>query len=404
MTRSFFSIGNLSLMIMALILALMVWIAASIQENPFVEAFLPADIPVEVINRGEGLVIVGGMEEGVTAKVRAPESVWEDLRVSSFRAYVDLEGLDVGLHEVPVKVEPAGSLVRILETSPGVLTLRLDRRMEKIVPATVSIYGDPALGYEMGRPVVDPSHVTVNGPASLVDQVVEATAELYLRGEKDTFERAVSLTPTDEVGNAVSGVQLDPESARVTVPIEQRVGFRELSIKTVTEGTPAPGYWISSISVNPPTITVVGDPATVSEIPGYLETSPIDVEGAREDISQQVPVLFPEGVSPLEDVPTVQALIEVSPVLGGQTVQLTPVVQGLGRGLEADFSPDTVEVILSGPLSELEALEAGDVRVVLDLSDYGPGTHFVPLMVVRPSSLVVQAILPDQLEVVIRES
>jgi YbbR domain-containing protein len=294
--------------------------------------------------------------------------------------------------------------VRILETSPGVLTLRLDRRMEKIVPARVSIFGDPALGYEMGRPVVNPSHVAVSGPASLVDQVVEAAAELYLRGEKDTFERAVSLTATDEVGNAVSGVQLDPESARVIVPIEQRVGFRELSIKTVTEGTPAPGYWISSISVDPPTFTVVGDPATVSEIPGYLETSPIDVEGAREDISQQVPVLFPEGVSPLEDVPTVQALIEVSPVLGGQTIQLTPVVQGLGRGVEAAFSPDTVEVILSGPLSELEALEAGDVRVVLDLSDYGPGTHFVPLRVVRPSSLVVQAILPDQLEVVIRES
>jgi YbbR domain-containing protein len=404
MTRSFFSIGNLSLVGVAFILALMVWIVATMQENPFVEATLPEKIPVEVVNRGEGLVIVRGMEDGVSVKVRAPESVWEDLSDRSFRAYVDLQGLDVGLHEVPVKVEPASSLVRILQTSPSVLTLRLDRRMEKVVPVVATIYGDPALGYEMGHPVVDPSHVTVSGPASLVDQVVEVTAEVILRGEKETVERTVSPTPTDEVGNVVSGVELDQVSVRVTVPIEQRVGFRELAIKAVTEGTPAPGYWISSISVDPSTITVVGDPATVAEIPGYLETSPIDVDDAREDISQQVPLLFPEGVSPLENVPTVQAHIEISPVLGGQTIQLTPVVQGLGRGLEADFSPDTVEVILSGPLSELEALEPGDVRVVLDLSDYEPGTHFVPLTVVRPRSLVVQAILPDQLEVVIRES
>ncbi len=404
MTRSFFSIGNLSLVGVAFILALMVWIVATMQENPFVEATLPEKIPVEVVNRGEGLVIVRGMEDGVSVKVRAPESVWEDLSDRSFSAYVDLQGLDVGLHEVPVKVEPASSLVRILQTSPSVLTLRLDRRMEKVVPVVATIYGDPALGYEMGRPVVDPSHVTVSGPASLVDQVVEVTAEVILRGEKETVERTVSPTPTDEVGNVVSGVELDQVSVRVTVPIEQRVGFRELAIKAVTEGTPAPGYWISSISVDPSTITVVGDPATVAEIPGYLETSPIDVDDAREDISQQVPLLFPEGVSPLENVPTVQAHIEISPVLGGQTIQLTPVVQGLGRGLEADFSPDTVEVILSGPLSELEALEPGDVRVVLDLSDYEPGTHFVPLTVVRPRSLVVQAILPDQLEVVIRES
>ena len=208
----------------------------------------------------------------------------------------------------------------------------------------------------------------------------------------------------DEVGNVLSGLELEQKSATVTVPIEQEVGYRELSIKPMIEGTPAPGYWISSISANPSTVTVFGDPTAVNEIPGYLETYSVNVEDARESISEQVAVIFPEGVSALEDVGTVQALIEISPVLGGQTVQLTPVVQGLGRGLEASFSPDTVEVILSGPLSDLEALEAGDVRVVLDLSGYEPGSHFVSPDVQKPSSLDVQAVLPDQVEVVIEES
>jgi YbbR domain-containing protein len=80
------------------------------------------------------------------------------------------------------------------------------------------------------------------------------------------------------------------------------------------------------------------------------------------------------------------------------------VLQGLGGGLQATFSPDTVEVILSGPLSELDALEAGDVSVIVDVSNYGPGTHFVPLIVDRPESLEVQALLPDQVEVEIAES
>jgi YbbR domain-containing protein len=190
----------------------------------------------------------------------------------------------------------------------------------------------------------------------------------------------------------------------VTVPIEQEVGYRELSIKAKIEGNPAPGYWISSISANPSTVTVFGDPEAVNEIPGYLETYAVSVEGARDHVSEQVAIVFPEGVSSLEDVATVRALIEISPVLGGQTVQLTPIVQGLGRGLEASFSPDTVEVILSGPLSDLEALESGDVQVTLDLSGYEPGTHFVSPEVEKPSSLDVQAVLPDQVEVVIEES
>ncbi len=402
MTRSL--LGNLSSMIMSFILATMVWMAATIQENPFVEAFLAEEVPVEVINRGEGLVIVGGVEPSVKVKVRTPESVFADLRAGSFSAYVDLQGLDVGLHEVPVRVEPAGNLVRIVEASPGVFTVRLDRKGVKTAEVRVSVYGDPPQGYYQGSVQIAPNQVTVSGPQSFIDQVARVTAEVYLRGEKDTLERPVALTARDEVGSVVTGVDIDPPSVMVSVPIEQRVGYRELSIRTAIQGTPASGYWISSISADPSTVTVLGNPGAVSDIPGYLETYPVSVEDARESISEQVALVFPEGVSPLEDVRSVQVLIEISAVLGGQTVQLAPVLQGLGRGLEATFSPETVEVILSGPLSELEALGAEDVQVIVDLSDYGPGTHFVPLAVESPESLQVQAVLPDQVEVTIGES
>jgi YbbR domain-containing protein len=402
--RSFLSVSNLGSMVMALILAVMVWMAATIQANPFAEGYLAEPVPVEIVNRGEGLVIVGDLGQEVRVRVRTPESVWEDLTPGSFRAYIDLEGLDVGLHEVPVRVEPAGNLVRILEISPAALTVRLDTRGEKAVRVRVTVYGNPPLGFVVRSTEVDPPQVKVAGPQTVVDQVAQVSATVYLSGEKDTFERSATLTPTDEVGNVLEGLELEQRSATVTVIIEQRVGYRELSIKAITEGNPAPGYWISSIRANPSTVTVLGDPAAVDEIPGYLETYPVDVEGARDSISEQVAIVFPEGVSALEDVGTVQALIEVSPVLGGQTVQLTPVVTGLGRGLEATFSPETVEVILSGPLSDLEALESGDVEVVLDLSGFEPGTHLVTPEIQRPSSLDVQAVLPDQVEVVISES
>jgi YbbR domain-containing protein len=404
MLRSLVSIGNLGSLLMALVLAVMVWMAATIQENPFAEGFLADPVPVEVVNRGEGLVIVGGANQQVRIRVRAPESVWEDLGAGSFRAYVDLQGLGVGLYEVPVRVEPASGFVRVLGTSPSALTIRLDTRSEKMVRVRVSLYGNPPSGYGTGSVKVDPSVVRVSGPQTLVDQVVELSADVYLSGEKDTFERSTSLTPRDEVGNALDGLELEHKTATVTVPVEQQVGYRELSIKTIIEGNPETGYWISSIAADPSTVTVFGDPTAVNEIPGYLETYPVNVEGERDSVSQQVAIVFPQDVSSLENVVTVQALIQISPVLSGQTIQLTPEIQGLGRGLEATFSPETVEVILSGPLSELEALQSGDVQVMLNLSDYDPGTHFVPLTVERPESLQVQAVLPDQVEVVIRES
>ncbi len=404
MMRSLFSLSNMGSLLMALFLGIMVWMVATIQATPFTEGYLPERVPVEVINRGGGLVIVSGANQQVRIRIRAPQLVWEDLDAGSFRAYVDLQGLGVGLHEAPVRVEPAGKLVRILQTSPAVLSVRLDTRGEKTVAVRVNVYGNPPMGYSAGPAQVAPDQVKVSGPQLLVDQVTQVTADVYLSGEKDTFERNVTLTPRDEVGSVLEGLELDQKTARVTVPIEQGVGYRELAIRTVIEGTPASGYWISSIAASPSTVTVFGEPGAVNEIPGYLETSPVNVENAREDVSQRVPLVFPEGVSPLENVVTAQAIIVISPVLGGQTVQLTPEVMGLGRGLTASFSPETVEVILSGPLSELESLRAGEVRVILDLSDYAPGTHLVAPRVQRPDSLEVQAVLPDQVEVVIGQS
>jgi YbbR domain-containing protein len=401
---SFLSLRGLGSFLMALVLAVMVWMAATIQANPFTEGYLAERVPVEVVNRGEGLVVVGGVAQEVRVRVRAPESVWEDLTADDFRAYVDLQGLGVGLHEVPVRVEPAGNVVRILQVSPSALAIRLDTIAEKTVPVRIDVYGNPPLGYS-ARPIqISPMQVTARGPQSLVDQAQDARGEVFLSGQKETFDTTVTIVPRDEIGNALEGLELDQRTARVTVPIEQEVGYRELSVKPTVEGSPAPGYWVSSISATPSTVTVSGDPEAVNQIPGYVETFPVNVEDARADVSQRVPLVFPEGVTPLEDADTVQAQIEISPVLGGQTVQLTPIVTGLGRGLEASFSPETVEVILSGPLSELESLEAGDVEVVLDVSDYEPGTHLVTPEISRPDSLEVQAVLPDQVEVVIQES
>ena len=171
MVRSFASMSGLGSLLMALVLAIMVWMAATIQANPFTEGYLPERVPVEVVSRGEGLVIVGGSGQEVRIRVRAPESVWPDLEADDFRAYVDLQGLGVGRHEVQVRVQPAGNVVRVLQVSPSALAIRLDTMAEKTVPVRVDVYGNPPLGYS-ARPIqIVPSQVTARGPQSVVDQL-----------------------------------------------------------------------------------------------------------------------------------------------------------------------------------------------------------------------------------------
>ena len=80
-------------------------------------------------------------------------------------------------------------------------------------------------------------------------------------------------------------------------------------------------------------------------------------------------------------------------------MEITPELQGLRPGLTATVSLETVEVILSGPLPMLETLEAGDVRVVLELFDLPHGTHQIEPQVVVPEGLTAQSIIPATVQV-----
>ena len=393
---------DLSSALIALIFALTIWVVAMREQNPIVGDRFPQAIPIEVVNQGEDLLILGGFEEEVTLLVRAPEKVWSDLEAESFYAYVDLADLGTGPHEVPVEVQHPET-VRVMEKSPDVVSITLDRAARRWFGVGVNILGDVPVGYKYGVPVVTPSQVAVSGPQSSVDQIDAVVIDLQLRGEKATMEKAFEPWPQNKVGGTVSGVEISPSQVMVQLPIEQESGYRDVSVKVVTQGTVASGYWISDIRADPSTVSVYGDPQRVSELLGFVETEPVDVEGANANLTRLVALVLPEDIS-LLGVGRVLVRIFVSPVLGGQTIRVSPTLQGLAPGLEATVSPQTVEVILAGPLADLSALQAEDVEVLLDLLDLGPGTYKVSPQVVKPDSLEVQSIVPDQLEVVITES
>jgi len=392
---------DLSSALIALILALTTWVVAMREQSPIVQDRFSQPIPIEVKNQGEDLLIVGGFEEEVTLLVRAPQKAWGDLEAEEFHAYIDLADLGVGTHEVPVKVQHPGT-VRVVEKSPDVVSITLDKAAQRRFRVEANILGDVPVGYRYGVPLVTPSQVVVSGPQSLVDQVEAVVIDLQLRGEKTTMEKAFEPWPQNNIGGTVSGVEISPSQVMVQLPIEQESGYRDVSVKVVTQGTVASGYWISDMRVDPSTVTVYGDPQRVSELLGFVETEPVDVEGANANLTRSVGLVLPEDIS-LLGVGRVLVRISISPVLGGQTIRVSPTLQGLAPGLGATVSPETVEVILAGPLADLSALQAEDVQVLLDLLDLGPGTYKISPQVVKPDSLEVQSIVPDQLEVVITE-
>jgi len=399
---------NLSSALLALFLAVAVWVVAAYEEAPPRTDFFPSTIPVKIVNLGKNLIISNPVQTEVRIKIRALADTWKRLKPSSFEATLDLLGLEAGQHEVPVSIKTLEKGVAVLSVDPPRLTVNLEEVSERKVSVRVKVLDEESipLGYISHLPVVSPEQITIRGPKTSVEQVTEAVIEVSLKNARDTVIKQEAPILLDAEGNKIQGLTLSPPTVMVKVVIERQVGYRDVTVRAKIEGSPAPGYWISNISVEPALVTVYGQQSVIGELPGYLDTEPINVDNAEQDIIKRVALALPEGVLVLGEGAGKEGIlvqISIQPLLGGQTIHRKVELQGLRFGLKATASPTAVDIILSGPLPALQQLQPDDVQVVLNLFGLGRGTHKVTPRVILPEGLglEVKSIVPDIVEVTI---
>jgi YbbR domain-containing protein len=94
--------------------------------------------------------------------------------------------------------------------------------------------------------------------------------------------------------------------------------------------------------------------------------------------------------------------VSIAAIESSLAVSLPVEVIGLTPGLLASISPSTVDVILSGPVPVLDGLEPTDIRLLVDLTGYEPGTYqLIPVVDFLPSQVQKVSILPSTVEVTI---
>lgn len=395
--------NNLDSFVLALFLAIVVWLMAVQQEDPIVTRELAEPVPVEYVNLAPGLTIFGDPVDKVYLTVRAQRSILESLNSSAFQARVDLKGLSTGVHTVPIQVVGPKD-VKVLRVRPPKAVVHIEPLAQKYVPVRVEILDVPPLGYMVRTDAIttEPMSVTVKGPATQVDKVKAAVGEVFIQGRRSTFTTRVILSPRDEENLPVFDVVVDPPTASVTVPIEQQPGYLEVPVVPRTVGKPAPGYRVSSIDVDPPTVTLRGSPETLQQLPGYVETEPLDISGATGDIVERLPLKVPSNVSILGSK-TVQVTVRITPLEGGKTVVRPLKLQGLPDGAKVILPIHSVQIILAGPLPKLNNLKPEDVQVILDLSQVkGEGIFTLRPQVLTPADVQVETVIPEEIQVEVR--
>jgi YbbR domain-containing protein len=395
--------GTFFSLLLALILATAVWANAVATQDPDETRTLSTPLAVTMQGLKDGLVAQGYQNAGVQVTLRAPHSVWDRLSSDTVQVVADLAGRTEGTYSIPLKVTTGLSPVRVEKLDPATLSILIDHLAAKSLPVHVELSGSLALGFQAGTPTPTPATVSLSGPQTLVDRVVEVIATVNVEGLRSSTDQNIPALALDTQGNVVQGVSITPLAISVSIPVQQLGGYRDLVVKVPLTGTVKSGYRLTGLTITPQVVTLYSDnPDAIQNLPGYVSTEPLDISGASADIDKSLSLVLPDGVQVVGN-PDIVVQVSISAIEDSITLSRPIRFLGLTPGLAATLSPSSVDIILSGPAPIIWSLHPADVDVFLDLSGLAPGTYKLqPEVKLLDPSLQVVTISPEQVEVVIK--
>lgn len=396
---------NVRTLLTSLMLAVIVWISAVNISDPNLTQNYPTPIKIEVVGLDPSMIIVGDLPATLTVNMMAPSSIWKQMTENkdSVRAILDLSGVGEGEHTLKLHLQISSRPVEIIDASVTSVEVSLEKISSKKLPIQLVLRGETAVGYKTGTALLDSASVTITGPASIVNQATKAEVELSIAGYRQDIQDTLSVMLTDDAGKMISGLNVSPSVVTVNQPIIQLGGYRDIAVKVNIAGQQAGGYRVTNISVFPPVVTVYSqNPALVADMPGFVETEPLNLNGGSQDIDTRIALVLPAGVE-INGEQTVNVIVGISAIEGSLTLKgLTVTVLGLDANEAAKLSPTTVDLIVTGPLPELDALKLSDISITVDVVGLGVGTHqLIPTVTFVNPNISTQTINPGTIEVII---
>ncbi len=360
----------------------------------------PGVVPVRYVNEPADTVVFPSTPRPVTL-VRYFAASGVAVATSSFVATIDLSGLEgrTGVVSVHIDVTSPDPRIRVLGYDPDYATIEVDQLVSRPgVPVKV-VHGPVPDGLTLGATAVDPAMVTVSGAELIVSKVDAVRADVVIQSSGIDVDEDVELIPIDKLGNALTPLDVTPPSARVTIAVFSDQQSRTLPVNPIITGTPAAGFEIQSVTVDPQVALVAGDADQLAQLTS-VDTAPIPMTGVSADETVHVALALPTGVEAVGN-DTITVTIKLRPVAATRTFNAGLRLLGASNELRYALSTDRVLVTIGGSTADLDRLSALTLVVDLDVTGLGAGVHDVPVTANLPAGTVLVASSPDKVRVTI---
>ena len=364
----------------------------------------PGTIAVETVNQPANSYLVKPDPMPAVRDIKYLASADVPITQSSIRATIDLTGAKVSDSDyswVKVQVVSTDQRIQVVDYQPQQIRVTLDQIIQRTVDVHVD-YGTPPAGLQPGTPVLSANTVSVSGAASIVSRVSFAQAQVRIDSSGLDVSQDPDLVAIDASGNAVDNVTFSPRTVHVAIPVGSQIRSETVPVDVADaiHGNPAPGYYITSIDITPPTVEVQGQADALALLKGKANVAPISVSGATSDISVKVNLALPNNVSS-DTVTQISVVIHLQSPISTRSLTVGVVMDGARSDRAYTLSTSSVVVTLGGATAALSALDPATLVATVSVVGLDNGSHVLSVSYAAPAGIKLLAISPPQITVTI---
>ena len=352
---------------------------------------VPVSFQGEALLEERGLMIVSQDKPTVALRLYGKRSDLSKLDNSNIIVTVDVSKIGAaGEHRLSTSnISYPGDVrndaISVLNRNPDSITLIVEQKIKKEVPVNIVYTGTVQEDFiaDKENAMLDYTMVTIEGPASTIDQITQAVIEVDLDDKDESFSDSYTYTLCDAAGAPVDAAYVETNIASVNLTLYiQRVKEIPL-VFTVVEGGGATEK-TTIIELSQQTLKISGNDTVLEQL-NELQLGTIDLSTIPEDTTLVFPVVLPTGITNLSNVAEIQAKVSF-PELATKTFIVTNIKVGnVPADMEAEVLTQSMQVTLRGPKTMISLLTPDDLVIVVNLADAQPGTFTVKGNVVLSS-------------------
>jgi len=314
-------------------------------------------------------------------KVKDSNTSQLSVGVNDVLANIDLEGLLVGEHKIPVTVDITHPGVEVVKFTPSILTIVIEPKVNKDFAPEIEHSGNVADGYILNKLSTDIDSVVVTGAKSIIEQVSTVKAEVQLIGVESTdHSKRGTLFAYDIYDKKIEEVSISPSN----INIDLDVGLDEETktvgiIPDLDRVSLQDGYFIKGISIEPPVALIRGKHSILESIE-YLPTIRLTINNLSKDYTTSLDIELPSDVSiisPKDNRVTLH--IELESLTYKREIE--PVINSKNLSSMYDLVyEDPIILTVTGDPATLDNIEKNDISFNIDFSDMNKlGTYRIEI-------------------------